>query len=564
MSMTNTGRLTIGAVAGLLLSAAAWGQSQEQTLVAEMYGERIRQVQSTREIEDDVALAQELLTAAGDQANPKMLRYVLARTALDVAMPMPGLEAAEASRQALELADQLHPLDKLEKATIAQEIAYSQLTHALNRRVSFSIRRELAQEVVEADLALARLAWKQPERLPQAEKAVHRAKNLARSYRLRELIKPTDQAYKELLRRQRRHHRLQLAETALETAEQTGSPAGVEKARRELGGIYLLLDGDVARAATFLKDTDDPRAEAVVTAAAYVAEPDEVDPEAMLASAEVLANLAEDVTGQAQLRLGRLAGRMIRSYLGGETTQIGAAKARLLKVRLDKLLPDPRQEKQARELSESYGGLHGRIEPLDDEQVRVEYDFSDSLQIKDFSPGEGAWDVGKGVLACKTQPYSRGNAMSKLRFRATEPFTLRFKGSAKYELGAYVTFHRPGQAFAQRWAHRFLLGRHGLSHHNPGGQAFRDGRARINKSAVYRFSIAFDGKGKVIWKINGNKVREADTHRLPYDSDDNYITVTLRTESSDNHLTAFDDLVMEGQLLRGDLHRPEESKTGEE
>jgi len=261
-------------------------------------------------------------------------------------------------------------------------------------------------------------------------------------------------------------------------------------------------------------------------------------------------------------QLARTAKGMCQAYLDSGPAEVEAAKARLLVAQLQVLLGASSADKRRQDLADAYGGLNGKLEIIDEENVRVLYDFSDAKQLADWQPGVGVWAIGKGVLGAKTRPYGSGRCDQRLRFRADRPFKLSFDGSAKYELSVELKLYPWGANWQSR-SERFSLRGDDASLHVL-GIGWSDRRYRIAEGNVYRFEISTDGKGGFAWSVNNVMVY---AYSPPKDRQTDVLgayVVQLRTESADRSLTAFDNVVMEGAVLSEPLWRPPEKKADED
>jgi len=127
----------------LLASLAAAGPAEvpapvaaAQKTVEQQYGRLIAEARKTPTDADDVALAQQLLIAAGDGAQPEAMQLALIRTAMTLVRPLNSDAAIALMRQAADQAHSIRPTGTLEQAMFERELADKQLARGQAARES--------------------------------------------------------------------------------------------------------------------------------------------------------------------------------------------------------------------------------------------------------------------------------------------------------------------------------------------------------------------------------------------------------------------------------------------
>ena len=447
------------------------------------------------------------------------------------------------------------------KAQLRADIAQSLLNRARQERRKAEEIRTLAQQAAEAQMALARATVGDAEWPGAAEGALRAAKALVQTYKLTDMEEAVARGENHLRRMKARAARLADAEAKLKAGKESGNEAACRAARAVLAQVYLEFDGDVVAAAEQLAGTGDQREKALAAAAEF-ARAGKIDPAGCLGAVEEMSRIAKSMEDPVRSQLARTAKGMCQAYLDSGPAEVEAARARLLMAQLQVLLGASSADKRRQELADAYGGLNGKLEIIDEENVRVLYDFSDAKQLADWQPGEGAWAIGKGVLGAKTRPYGPGRCDQRLRFRADRPFKLSFDGSAKHELSVELKLYPWGANWQSR-SERFSLRDDDASLYVL-GIGWSDRRYRIAEGNVYRFEISTDGKGGFAWSVNNVMVYAYSPPKDRQTDVRGAYVVQLRTESADRSLTVFDNAVMEGAVLSEPLWRPPEKKADED
>lgn len=525
----------------------ASAQTQEEALVQELYGKQIADVKATATDADDVALAKQLLTAAADDNTSPKLKHVLARTTINVLSSAGSEEALGLARRALEIADRVQPLEPLERAAINKEIAARCFVRALDERKRPDQVAPLAREAAKAHIEYAQAALQNVEELDKGDASLIAAATLIQNYKLADLSESLSAVKKAVAAAKTRYGALQAALARLKAAQAAKNEGAIKAANKAVADVYLTHDGDLVSAAKYLVGTGDPREPTVTAAATFIAET-KLDPAGAPETIQALAALAKGFPEEARAKVADCGLQMCKGYLGGKTTEIGAAKVRLLMVQLQEVCGVVAGEDLRKKIEAAYKGLNCKLEVLDEGRIRATYDFSDDKQVKDWDRISGTWAVGKHSLACKTEAYSSGEIANKLRFRTDRPFRISFAGGARYELTASLHMYGSSATYYSYY-YQFMFTSSGGLYLYTYSNSWSDSKTRLQEGKIYKFEISGDGKGAVSWTINGALAREVKApERLPPYLKGSF-SLHLRTESSDRALTAFDDVVVEGEVV---------------
>jgi len=540
-------------VPAAVAAAAPAAQPNEEKLAAEMFGRQIAAAKATPSDADDVELAKLMLIGASDEAYSSAMRLVLADRAMALLTPLGTSRSVDLAGRAFDLAGQIAPASPVRKAAFDRDVAVGRFARAKRDRKSADELRRRAQQAVEAHLAFVRAAMNDADSADEINRTLRAARTLVRTYRLGEQDKALSEVEQRLRDAKSRAGALGKAQAKLKIAQQSGNPAAVKAARIALAQVYLELDGDVQAAAKYLAGAGDAKDRPIAAAAAF-AKDGKIDPATCLAAVEALTRLAKTLSGRARTTVAKIALGMCQAYLAGERPEVAAAKAKLLSAQLHILLSKVSTTERLKKLAEAYGGLNCKLEVVDEENVRVIYDFADEKQMMDWRALDGTWEVGKGVLAARTRPYSRGRCSGKLRFRADRPFKLAFDGTAKYELTASLQRY-PWRSSWGAGDERFSLRRYEAAIQAM-GVGWSDKRYRVAEGTKFHFEITTNGKGGFVWSVNNVVIYKHAAKGAPSWRLAGSFAVQLGTESSDRSLTAFDNVVIEGAVLPAPLWSP--------
>ena len=517
--------------------------------IEKQYGGIIKEVQGTESEADDIALAKQFLIVASEGADSPETQLALIQTAIDMVLPLSGDDAVTVLGQGMDAAEGVRPYKPVERAAIEENVATGRLAKAQARRASAAELKPLAASAARAHLAYVSAAAQEAEIPPETDAALTGARMLYTKFKLTDLAEQLRSVETKLRDERLWRMRLGQAEARLKDATDRGDATAITMTSRVVGRLHLAHSGDVAMAGKYFSaaGSDDDRA--IMAGASFLADPASVDPESCLAAAESLARQARALEAPGSQSVARCAMAMCRHYQAGEPSVIGGTKARLLMGQLEAILGETETDKLLAAIEKQYGKLFGDVKIIEGREIRVTYDFSDDKQMQDWRVGKATWDIGKGVLACKTAAYDTGRVGSRLRFRMDRPFTVSIQGQADNEVGfqlyvrdktndSYVTYL--GFALSLDEGIKTYLGTYMPD----------DRRYKLVKGKVYRFELAYDGVEALVWRINGKVVRSYKKEKLAsYFTAGRVFNLALTTEGSDFRLTSYDNISMEGTVV---------------
>lgn len=531
----------------LLAFGVAAGQTEEEKAVRETFSQKIAAAKATATEDDDVALVREMLQAAGDGGTSDKLRYALAKAAMDLTLPLSGEAGVEQARRAVEIVDGIRPLPPEEKVAIYRDLAVHQLAGIKSRKPEDVL--PIARAAAEAQLAYAKVLMNDSSKTREVDAALTAARGLIVAYKLNELKESLDSTAGEFAHVKARQTRLVAAEARLKAAKEEDEPNMIRAAGRGVAQVYLEFDGDLATAAKYLAGTEDPRDKQIVAAAAFLADPQKLDPATCLETADAMMKLAQPLGEAPRVKITDCAMRVCQAYLEGSPPELGAAKARLMILQMQAVLGQTPADQFRKKLEVACKGLAGKLEVLDGSRIRVTYDFSDDKQLKDWGVGQGSgWGVEKGAMVYRPDRPAPGEVVNKLRFRADRPFRASFVGRAGSELAAVVFFYVP-TVRPPRYTNRFSLRDSGLSLSAFTANWSGD-QVRLRDGQPFKFDVSFDGKAHATWSINAKVVRDQkyelnDPRELAAGS----FMLGLRGWSPRHGFSAFGNVVIEGDVI---------------
>ena len=527
----------------------------EEKLIDELFGKRIAAVRGTASRDDDVALGRQLLIAAYDGAHSSKLRAALAGRVMELTGRVGTQEAADLARRALTLADEIAPVAPVRKAKVRRDIAAGRLSRARRDRRDQKLLADLARKAIRAHLDFVRAVGVDSDLAAQGEGSLRAARGIARSFRLIDLNKVVFDAEKKFRRARAHAARVREAGARLKAARESGSAAGVRAANLAAARLHLEYDGDLRAAGRYLAGTGDPR-EGPIAAGASFLKDGAIDPATCQDSAEKLTALARSLDEPARAAVAQTTASMLRSFLTTKPPEIAAARGKLLLVQLELMLGDVGGDRRVERLGEAYGGISGKIEAVDDENVRVVYDFSDPAQMDDWTGRGGKWTLTRRSLVFASGARMLAGCSNPLRFRADRPFRLSFDGGAKYAVEGRLAFARwrsPGPGRSQRFSLQssgaMVAGR---------GTVWRDAQYKLTEGTWYRCEITSDGRGGLIWSVNGVVLYRRAPGGTATDTE-GYLRVELWAESEGGSAAGFRNVVIEGAILPDPRWSPPEA-----
>lgn len=542
-------------VALLAGASVAAGMTDEQVTaarkeVAKQYAGLIKQVRATPVPADDIALAKQFLATAREGSGGAATRLGMIATAIDLLLPLDGQQAATLFRQAMDASEKIRPVPPLERCRMEREITGGRLARAEQRRASSAELRPLAVAAATADLAYLEAAATVEEIPRDVDAATVAARSRIARYGLKDLLGRQRAADEKL--RTERTWRMQIrqAEAKLKETTKGKDPRAITAASRVLGNLYLTRTGDVTKAAQYFSamGTDDERA--VLAGASFLENPKTLDPDSCLTAAEYLTRKAGEMEAPAKQKLAECALAMCEHYEAGKPSVIGGTKAKVLVGQLEVFLGRTPGDKLRVAIEKKFGKLHGKMEWLGGKRIRVTYDFSNAAQVKDWRAHDGAWEVVKEMLGCKTVPYGDGHATNHLRFRLDCPFQISMQAKADNEVGIQLALDSSSSSsYSYSYYASFVLDKsYGLKAY-VAGESHTDPRAKLVKGKLYTFELVPSSGGEIVWRVNGEKIRSFKKSRIMSYSSRKQFGVRLFTEGSDYLVTAFDNVVIEGEVV---------------
>ena len=533
----------------------ATGMTDEQVAsarreVAKQYASIIKQVQATPASADDIAMARQLLAAAGEGSGGEAARLGMIAIATDLLLPLDGQQAGVLIRQAMDASERIRPYSPLARCRIMREATGGRLARAEQRRASQVEIRPLSRAAVEADLAYVEAAAGEEDIPRDADAALLAARSRITQYGLNDLLGRLGVANEKLRNERTWRMHMRQAEAKLKETTKGKDPRAITAASRVLGNLVLDRMGDVTKAARYFSAMGTDEERAVLAGASFLENPESLDADSCLAAAEYLARKAVELESPAKGRLAECALAMCEHYEAGKPSVIGGTKAKVLMGQLEVMLGRTPGDTFWAMVEREFGKLYGKREWLGDKRVRVTYDFSDAAQAKDWQAHDGAWEAGKGMLGCKTVQYGRGHATSKLRFCLDRPFRISMQAKADNEVGLHLALG--GSSSTSSYAHNdyasFVLDKtYGLQAY-VAGERHTDPRAKLVKGKLYTFELVSGLDGDLVWLVNGEKIRSFKKSRIISYTSRKKFGVRLFTEGSDYLVTTFDNVVIEGEV----------------
>lgn len=529
-----------------------------QAIVHELYAARLARARSTRDPADDLELAREMLAAAADPAGQAPIRMALAAQALELAAPVGTADGAQVARDALNLAHSLRPMAELDYWQRRRELALTRLAGMSTGPLTGEERERIVREAVEAILAVTDAMPDDADpRTLRAE--LLRAQQIAAQYRLADVALAIRERVDSMTAEVERYALLDQARQSLEAAQAQANPALIQAARLRLVTLHLQFNGDLAAAAGYAEASGHAHAAAILQAAAYLENPLAMEPAGLLETAEGLAALAAALGEEVGQPVATVGLEMVARYLGTVPAGEDAARAGMLRTRLEVLAKQTPADRLLAALEKGYGALHGNIAVLDAAagRIRVRYDFARSDQLDDFMVSAiDVWGITRSNALGGYAPNLTAQAATKLIFDGTRPVTIRFRASGPRDLGLVLNWS-PTLPFAEA-ATPFLvslgysLNRFGHIS-GPGGRPYSDPRMTVDPDEVYRERIEWDGRGTITWSVNDRQVAVWTSTPNPRTGEPKYIRPALQLTGGP---TAFDDVEIEACVVLDPVVRP--------
>ena len=522
--------------------------AEAKKVIDQRYGQIIDEARQSPGHADDLALARQLLIAAGDGAESEAMQLALIDRAMVLAGPLSTDEAVNLMRNALEQVHAIRPLSAATRAAFERDLAEKQMLAAQADRADAARLKKLGIVAAKAHLAYVKAVLPAEEIPRDTEAVLHKARVLITKYKDADLLEPLRDADRQLRRERTWRLRLKQAEVAFKSATERGDAAAILSASRVLGRVHLGYRGNVVAAAKYFSSAGDDEEKAVVAAASFLADPSTIKGDSRLDAAAKITQLAKTVEEPARRNLAMVARKMAQSYLDGRPSEVGGTKAKLLMGHLEVILRETPEDKFRNMLESKYGRLRCKLELLDGGRIRVTYDFSEAEQMMDWTVTGGQWEIGKNVLGCKTKQYSQGSIHNKLRFQADRPFRISVEAKARNEFGVQLNL-KSAHGYASSL--RFGLERYSGLKAYLAGYYWSDSGLKLKPDQPYRFMIANEADSGLKWSINGRQIVVPLFDQTKSRVSGRTFEVSLTTVSADFRLSLFDNLVIEGTVVAG-------------
>jgi len=528
--------------------------------VRELYGERIETVQATDDDADDISLVESMLAVVDDPTQDAAFRFALADTAVEVAGKIGLPKTLSLAQDAMKRAGAIRPYPPALEARRLMELAQGRLDRLNAEGADRWAKIPAVRMLASAQLQFVSNAAVAGEDLDAAAEALSSAKRLIRQFELRDLETLTTIADGALEQAEARYERFRLAEADLASAKQGGGEAVIAAAKVKLAELWMEVDGDIAKAADYLKDTGDPRAEPMATAVAFAGGRRPAD-EDLLAAAAILTQWGGSLPDGPRMQTCQLA-MAICQRVGRESDDPDlVGRARVILARLEQVAGLVADEDTADELA-VYKVSSGRVTRLSGGVVRADYDFATQAQFGDWQITNGQWKWDQQTIIA--QGSGSPSIDSRLRFRADRPLSVSFTARAAKQIGTTVQlFDWNGAKMGEYVATLGAKRPNRQARHTEGvqlrlfGESSQHAELRLITGRLYEVLFELDGRGGYCWSINDQVVyagRSDDAVRTT-----GSLVVRLTTVSSANMTAAtIDNVVIEGTLLPNPSWHPAE------
>ena len=556
------GLIAIGvlvATAGLLRADDDLVAAYEK--VRELYGDRIKDVQTTDDEADDQTLAASLLAGAADENRDEAVRFALADTAAFVAGRIGMPKTTSLAREAMNKAAAIRPYPPVLESRRLMELAAWRLDRLNAENADRWAKAPAARMTASAQLQFVSAAAIEGVDLDAAAEALTSAKRLIRSFELNDLESLAGITTAALGRAEKRQARFRQAEAKLAAARQEGSAAAIAAANVELAELWMEVEGDIAAAAKYLQDAGDPRAKPMATAAIFAAGRRPPHEEVLLAAA-TLTQWGQTLPERPKLSICELAMAMCQRVGHESDDPALLGRARVVLARLEQVAGLVTDDDMADQLA-GYKVSSGRVERLPGGRVRVNYDFADRKQLGDWQMTDGQWKWDEQTLVAD-QGTGGLSIDSRLRFRADRPLRISFTARAVKLLGIEVQLFgwdgtKVGNYAASLGAKH--IGRddkhtEGVQFREFGGR-YQHGEQRLVAGRRYEMVFELDGRGGCCWTVN-DQVAYAGRSDDPARTAGSMVVRLLTASARNVQAATIDNILIEGTLLPSPTWQPSE------
>jgi len=559
-----------------LLALAVWAASARaddaaiaaaRQAVQEAYGQRLTAVGETEDDpRDDVALAEELIAAARQADRPAAEQFALADQAVALMAPLGTQDAGDVARKAMTLADSIMPYPPADKAQRRWQIVSGRVAHMQRSRADLDALRPVVGVAARTGLEYVELLLGETDDPAPARQVLSEVRSLVNRYKLDGLGEQLDAADARIQRAAARSKRISEARAMLAQATEQNNPRGIAAAGKELADAYISFDGDLLTAAQYIDGTGHVLTQAVQTVAAVHAGELPDDPDRIIEAVVALRDQMAELDEPACTRVGEHALALCEAYLARAADGEQRVTGRLHRMQINKLLGRGPADVMLAALSASYkASLHGRLQILDEERVRITYDFDDAEQLADWAIQRHDWQVSGALVHAGANDNNPAAIATRLRFRADRRLRVSLRASAFDEIAVTIAFHDWGKdnsSTGYRTSFRGpRIGRTagGLELITPrDGRRWTDGSRTLNANAVYDIELVIDGAGGVTWSIDGAVVHQYAPAPDDKVATDGFVTLVLLAQgASVTNPTGYDNVVMEGCVLPEPNWKPE-------
>ena len=547
--------------ASVTLPADPTAQTPEGKVVQEMFGKKIGDAARGRLKEEELqAVANQLLAAANEGSASDKLRIALAMSGLRVSVAGGSEESGRLARKALDVIQSTSPMSAADKAFYLKEIPVRRLAKARAEHLSIEEVQAAAKTAMDACMAYADAAMSDDDNSADVAAIMRQMRVWMNLYKLKEYSQALDDLDKQYKGAMVKRVRLREALARLDAAKRTKDPEGVKAASKALAGVYLESGGDLRSAAKYYSGADDPRGKVVVAAIDVLDHPKPMNTKKALEAIDGLARLIDSLTDVAKINASKTALQLGGLYMASDPPESAAAKVRLTMKQWQSITGTSEGDKLKKDLSEAYGPIQGKLESLGGGRVKLAYDFSNRVQINDWDPLDGSWDIGTGMLGCKTTNSSKpGSIEYRLPFRQDKPFKITFTGVARRELTikVFVTPWKSGRGHDRTLIFKMVEdGAYCYSFERD----WSDSKTHLLTEKPCKVELTSDGDGNISWSVNGSEVHVFTPSENNAKDFKGSFKFAMQTRGADRTPTVFDSVIVEGAILPSPEYVPDEYK----
>jgi len=562
----------------VLLAAASFAGAADEALetarqeAQQAYGQRIEAAAQTDVASDDLALAEELMAAAGEADRSAAERFAFADLAVSITSPLGTESGCNTAREAMALAESILPYSPAARALREWQIETGRLNRLQRNLADLEAVIPVAGAAAEAGLVYVGILLADNGETDSASAALREVRALANRYKLDSISLELPAMEERLKRAADRRKRIAGAELKLQQAQQQSNEAAIATARRELADAYISFDGNLLLAAQYTDGTGHVLEQALKVVVAVQAGEVVDDRDRILESVVALREYMANLDGPALTRVGEHAIALCDAYLAGAVDGSERVKAELHKMQINKLMGNGPADVMLGKLAEAYEApLHCKLQLINDNLVRVSYNFEDPRQLEDWNIHQHQWQVAAALVQTGQSDNRPASIATRLRFRADQPVSVSLRANAFDQIGVALAYHDWGKSNSTTSYRIFFrgldIGRHGQRGGADGLELissrdvhrWQDNTRVLDSGTVYDIQLTIDGAGGMTWRINDVLVHEYSPGPGDAVATDGYVTVQLLAQNASTmNPTAYDDVVIEGCVLPTPNWRPGE------